>query len=146
MLNMTSIQHLVEEYARYASEEINQELNLQPGYNQTHGNRCDKLTLGVMQALQVGGFGVRRELHADAGGNWHYLLAHADIDTAPTDTDLISDLNPWQWRGYGTGILHAPRDEVMNRLQAEGAPTFFVALRSVRSIAQAHDTRRNPFS
>lgn len=142
---MTSIEEQVRQYALYAAEELNEAMGLAPGYDQTRGNRCDKLTFGVMQALQSQGLVLRRELHKDDAGNWHYLLAHEVPDATPTNADLISDLNPWQWRDYGGGILHAPREEVMARLRDEGAPAHFVALRSIATIAERHDTRPNPF-
>lgn len=144
---MNGLRDLVEELSRHASADLNESLGLSPGYDQTQGNRCDVLTYDVMKALQGRGMPVRRELHMDkAQQYWHYVLAHQPPNIEPAEDDLLSSLNPWQWRDYGGGILHMPRDQLMDVLREEGAPEFFVALHSVQTITRAHDDRQNPFS
>lgn len=144
---MSLLKHSIEHHLSEASAGINTMLNLPPNYDQTRGNRCDLLTQAVMnRMLHIEGIALRRELHQDADGNWHYILAHEPIDAKPMDTDLMSDLNPWQWRGSGRGMLHLPRNELMLQLQENGAPEHFVALRSIDTITTTHDLRRNPYS
>ena len=141
---MTQLETKMRSLARDIGAEVNQQLGLPHYYDQSKGNRCDLLTLHAFEALEFRGDAVRRELHEDGHGNWHYLLAHGPVDAEPTDSDLMSDMNPWQWRETGGGILHAPRDEVMEQLRAAGAPDFFVALRSLETITKSHDTLKNP--
>ncbi len=142
---MTVTQGLMQEFARYASEDLNKNMGLPAGYDQSMGNRCDILTYDVMEAMKHRSVLLRRELHQDEDGNWHYLLANEPRYCEPTDDDLVTDLNPWQWRTYGGGILHAPRAELMQALNEAGAPDTFVALRSMATITKIHDTRINPF-
>jgi hypothetical protein len=139
------MKQLVEEFARYAAEDLNESLGLAPGYDQTKGNRCDRLTLQVAQALGQRGILLRRELHMDANEQWHYVLAHQRPDAEPTEDDLLSSLNPWQWRSYGGGILHMPRAEMQETLVQAGAPESFVALHSLGTIVRPHDMRAHPF-
>jgi hypothetical protein len=94
--------------------------------------------------LAKGGLIVRRELHFDENDNWHYLLAHAAIDATPTDDDIISDLNPWQWRDFGGGILHGSRQDVMETLRTAGAPENVIALRGLHTIRAQHHIYKNP--
>lgn len=103
----------------------------------SHSHQCQPLSHHMLQALQHRGYELRRELHQDETGNWHYLLAHGD---EPADDELVTDLNPWQYTADSrlTGPLHAPRSEVMARLQQEQAPEFFVALRGLATIVKAH--------
>lgn len=111
------------------------------------GNRCDLLTLAVMNRIgREEGALLRRELHQNENGDWHYILAHEPTDAKPTNDDLMSDLNPWQWGGRGRGLLHMQRGELMDFLSSRGAPDHFVALRAVETIVKAHDTRANPFT
>ena len=76
--------------------------------------------------------------------NWHYILRHDSSE--PTDADMVSSLNPWQGRAYGGGILHAPRNEVIDMLRAEGMSESFVALHSLETIVKRHDESMNPFT
>lgn len=141
---MSVTENLMQEFARYAAEDLNTNMGLPLGYDQSKGNRCDILTYDVMEAMKHRGMFVRRELHEDDAGNWHYILAHASRTVEPTDDDLLTDLNPWQWRSHGGGLLHAPRAELMQQLNEAGAPDTFVALRSIATITRLHDTRINP--
>lgn len=134
--------NLISELTRYSAEQLNGELGLHPSYDQTKGNRCDRLTLDVMTALRNRGMEVRRELHRD-GANWHYMLSHGHDE--PSETGLVSSLNPWQGRAYGGDILHAPRNEVLDILRSEGMSETFVALHSLETIVKTHDEAKHPF-
>lgn len=140
----TMLHETVDGLAVWAAEDLNERLSFPYGTDQTAGNRCDALTLDVMTALVNRGESVRRELHVDDERRWHYLLAHRTIDEVPRDDDIVSDLNPWQWRGSGGQILHGHRGDVMEQLVAAGAPDFFVALRGLETISIAHDVRKYP--
>lgn len=144
---MSPLKNSVEQHLTEASVGINTMLGLPHNYDQTRGNRCDLLTQAVMnRMLRIEGIALRRELHQDTDGNWHYILAHEPLDAEPTDTDLMSDLNPWQWGGSGRGMVHLPRHELMDYLGEKGAPEHFIALRSTATVTKAHDVRRNPFT
>ena len=134
---------LLTDLARHSAEALNDELGLPRHYDQTKGNRCDRLTLDVSEALQNRGVHVRRELHMDDEGNWHYVLSHDH--NPPSKTGLITSLNPWQGREYGGNILHAPRDEVMDMLRDGGMSDSFVALHSLETIVKQHDVAKHPF-
>ncbi len=136
----------VEQCAREVTEGLNQERNLPLNYDQTKGNLCHLLTYYAFGRLTRIGLVLRRELHIDDAANWHYLLVHDSPEIAPTDTDIVSDLNPWQWRDYGSGILHGPRHEVINTLRENGAPENVVALRGLRTISNPHHMQLNPFT
>lgn len=107
-------------------------------------NMCHLLTYVVMEALNLRGLPVQREYHSDYLGNWHYVIAHKELKT-PSDDDVITDLNPWQWRQNGGEILHGTRSDVMRLLKTAGAPEFFVALRGIETITLPHDTRKYPY-
>lgn len=141
---MTQLKHTMRSLAHHAGEEINEQLGLPIGYDQSRGNRCDLLTYHVLRALEYREMEVRRELHMNENGSWHYILAHAHAEAEPTETDLMSDLNPWQGRDFSRGMLHLPRAELMEQLRVSGANESFVALRSLSTIVRAHDTRLNP--
>lgn len=134
---------LLSDFARHSAEALNEELGLPPHYDQTKGNRCDRLTLDVMVGLRNRGLFVRRELHMDEDENWHYVLSHGHDE--PSETGLITSLNPWQGRAYGGGILHAPRNEVLEMLQDGGMSDSFVALHSLATIVKEHDESKHPF-
>ena len=106
----------------------------------SHSHQCQPMSFHMMQALTNRGHVLRRELHQDENGNWHYLLAHTKEDADPTEHDLVTDLNPWQYTADAkvSGPLHARRDEIMDRLRLEQAPEFFVALRGLETIVQTH--------
>lgn len=107
----------------------------------SHNNRCNYMTLELYNALTAREYVCRRELHVD-GDAWHYLIAHAAPDTEPSQQDIITDLNPWQFedRPTHTGYLHDPRLAVQIVLAEAGAPPWFVGLRGVASIVEAHTT------
>lgn len=133
----------LQDLARHSAQALNKELGLPLEYDQTKSNRCDRLTLDVMEALRNRGVFVRRELHMDEDENWHYVLSHGHDE--PSETGLITSLNPWQGRAYGGNILHAPRHEVIDTLLANGMPDSFVALHSLKTIVKQHDEAKHPF-
>ena len=112
--------------------------------DQSHSNQCQPLTFDLMIALQNRGFPVRRELHKDDNGNWHYILAHADSNSIPSDNDMMTDVNPWQWTAdmKYKGPLHATREDVMAALERAGAPDYFIALRSLETIVKSHEPQK----
>ena len=133
---------LVTELARYASAEVNETLGLNLWHDQTRGNRCDLLTLYVLQALARRGItDVCREFHKDQEtSDWHYLLAYKLPEEAPSSGDMITDLNPWRGceSSSATGILHATREEVMWRIKSADVPPSQVRLRSTDTILKLH--------
>jgi hypothetical protein len=133
----TELSPLMHELSWHAGEDLRQQKGL-PN-DQSNGNRCDVLTYSVMEALQFRGLPIRRELHTDEYKNWHYLLAHALPDTEPSYYDVVTDLNPWQWRAQGGPIIHGTREEVMEKMRFTGAPDFVVALRGLETIYKPHD-------
>ncbi|MDQ5958764.1 MAG: hypothetical protein QG562_583 [Patescibacteria group bacterium] len=137
---------LVKLHAHDVAEALNAERNLQLGYDQTRGNLCHLLTYYVFERLKIEGLVARRELHMDANRVWHFLIAHSDANATPTESDIISDLNPWQGHYSGTGILHGSRSYVIDTLRTRGLPESHIALRGLKTIKVAHDLRLNPFS
>ena len=114
------------------------EFGLAPGTDVSHSNKCHTLTLDLMNELQRSGYPIRRELHMDAIGNWHYIVAHSEDD--PTDQDIITDMNPWFYsdNDAATGLLHGERTEVMDILRDSGVHAGFIALRSLATIILPH--------
>ena len=104
----------------------------------THSTKCHTLTKDLMTSLQNEGFPVRRELHMDEQGRWHYIIAHS-TDSA-SDLDTITDMNPWFSSDIDehTGLLHGQRLEVMDTLLQKGMQPEFVALRSLSTIVLPH--------
>lgn len=141
----SALQKIVEEHTRLVSCGINEELGLPHGYDQTIGNRCDLLTYYVLALLYKDGLVARRELHFDQEKNWHFLIAHA-VTAKPSENDVISDLNPWQWRNHGGGILHGTRNEVIKMLGTQGAPESFIALRGLETLYSPHHEPINPYA
>jgi hypothetical protein len=81
-----------------------------------------------------------------SNGIWHFLIAHAGPEAAPSEDDLVSDLNPWQFMPERPviGALHGPRAAVEKRLQLEGAPDWFISLRGLWTIRELHTNARKP--
>lgn len=104
-------------------------------------NQCHNLTYELGEALENRDVMFRRELHqSPENRTWHFVIAHANRDEEPSEDDMITDLNPWQFkpnRGQ-TGWLHLPRHELQATLEADGAPEYFVALRGVATITDLH--------
>lgn len=125
-----------------------QENSPHPRMNPAASNQCHVLTRQLRGALDHRGIQTRREFHKLPLENvWHFVIAHSAIDTPPSDDDLITDLNPWQFMERAPAhytFLHAPRGEVMERLRQEGAPDYFVALCGLETIVHAHTDMSHP--
>jgi hypothetical protein len=104
----------------------------------SHSDKCHTLTQDLMTGLQEMEIPVRRELHVDEYGNWHYIIAHSTENA--TDFDTITDMNPWFSTGVTdrSGLLHGQRLEVMDTLLQVGLHPTFVALRSLTTIVIPH--------
>jgi hypothetical protein len=143
---MTELAVAVQELATVVYAENVVALSMPPHTDLSRGNRCDRLTLDMLAALDTQGFDVRRELHQTPDGLWHYMIAHAAPDAAPSQRDVVTDLNPWQ---YGnpkrTGLLHGERTDVQVALAEAGAPAWFVSLRGIATIVTPHTTQLTPF-
>ncbi|HEV7453881.1 MAG TPA: hypothetical protein VGO07_01335 [Candidatus Saccharimonadales bacterium] len=129
-------------------EVTKEQLSMHPYADMSRSNRCHNLTLNLLRALDGRHIEARRELHKTSGGLWHYVIAHAPISAPPTETDIITDLNPWQFddNPSHSGLLHAERHEVQAVLATEGAPEWFVSLRGLSTIAEAHTEVLTPFA
>jgi len=137
---------IIHELARHAEAEVNEQTGAPYWQDQSSGNQCHQLTHLVATTLKNRGYDVGRELHRDDLENWHYLLRHNAADSVPTNDDLITDLNPWQWAkdlSKGKGLLHGTRAEVMETLYHAGAPDFFIALRSLSTVVKSHEPHLN---
>jgi hypothetical protein len=125
-------------------------------WDMSQSNQCHQLTLGMLGILEANREPARREMHELGTGSWwHFVIAHGDVTAAPSDDDIITDLNPWQYNVEGwesdqriaaadEGYLHGPRGMVMERLAKAGAPEWFVGLRGLATITEAHTTELTP--
>lgn len=142
---MTKLEQTIRELTPHLYEEHREMLRFPLGFDMAHSNQCQHLTFDMMEALQHRDLPVRREYHRDEDGFWHYLLAHPlDIGTPPAESDIVTDLNPWQYTGdYRlAGPIHAPRHELMQVLRQSKAPEWFVALRSLETVIAPHQQHR----
>lgn len=135
----------IQECLNTVSTGLISELRLPPSIDLTKSNLCHLLTKYTANLLRNNGLPVLRELHGDSYGNWHFILNHEGPNTAPSDDNLITNLNPWQWGGSGTGILHGTRGEVMDALSKYGAPNHFIALRGLDTIIKHNTDKLNPY-
>jgi hypothetical protein len=97
--------------------------------------------------LRNQGIESRREFHRNTENIWHFVIAHAALDATPSYDDLVTDLNPWQFMNRAPehmSFLHAPRSEVMERLEGYGAPDYYVALRGLDTIVHTHTDVMQP--
>jgi hypothetical protein len=141
----SSLNNLIDELSREATREVNLRQGQPEWKDQSGGNQCHALTFHVMDAMRRRFQPVRRELHRDEYGNWHYMLVHEAMDADPTDNDLVTDFNPWQWKHDRTakGLIHAPRNELIERLRHEDAPEYVIALRGLDTITKHHEPNMN---
>lgn len=141
---MTTLKNMVNELIPSLYEERAEAMGRPAWIDLSHSHQCQPLTFDLMTALHNRGVVVRRELHKDDAGNWHYLLAHSDIDSRPSKDDIVTDVNPWQWTDDTKykGPLHASREEVMDVLHDAGAPAFFIALRSLQTVVKSHQPQK----
>jgi hypothetical protein len=123
------------------------EFQMRPDTDMSRSTKCHTMTLDMLRHLESGNIAVRRELHVTAKGLWHFVLAHTELDAEPTDSDIITDLNPWIFnpdKRYA-GPLHAPRDEMQRTLYEAGAPASWIALHGLETVAVAHTKALTPF-
>ena len=141
MIDYEAHRHAVEQVVPDMFEAMAQDL---PQTNLAASNQCEMLTKGLYIALTNQGFDIKREYHEDNDGIFHYVINHQPEAEAPREEDVITDLNPWQFmtdhlpsRVTHT-YLHGTRQEVMERLEKEGAPDYFIALRGLATVTKAH--------
>jgi hypothetical protein len=143
---MDTLEVAVNELAPQVFAATIEALDLPFNTDMTRSNRCDRLTLEMYSALGAQGLEARRELHRTADGLWHYVIAHASPDAEPSQQDIVSDFNPWQWGAtHRSGVLHGKRLAVQETLGEAGAPAWFVSLRGIATIVEAHTLKLNPF-
>ncbi len=142
---MTELSPQFRNYAAAAQEDVNMILERPTGTDQSAGSRCDVLTRSFQLRAKANGILLRRELHRNEDGEWHYLIVHDDPESSPTEEDVITDLNPWQFsRGrIQEGPLHGPRHEVIDMLRTRGAWDRVLALRGLSTIVMPHDDNPN---
>lgn len=146
---MSEIHHVVDEIIPPMYQDIKTDFDMPPTSNLAASNQCHVLSKGLWIALNSRKIESRREYHKTPNeAPWHFMIAHTPIDAEPSDDDLITDLNPWHYMNGRAPInysyLHAPRGEVMERLRAEGAPEYIVALRGLSTIVRAHTEVAHP--
>lgn len=110
------------------------------------GNLCHLLTRELFVVLDSRGVECRRELHRTESGMWHFVIAHAGVEARPCQKDVITDLNPWQFKQDNSGgsYLHGERLWLQVQLLEAGAPAEFAALRGIATIVEAHRTDLMP--
>lgn len=111
------------------------------GTDLSRSNLCNVLSFELQTALASRKLESRREHHHTGNTAWHYLVAHAGIDEPPSPYDIITDLNPWRFEGCPEakrGFLHGQRQEVQSILEQAGAPEWYVSLRGISTIIEAH--------
>lgn len=122
--------------------DLRERLRLPLNTNMASSNQCHVLTKGLSTALSLRGIEHRREYHETPDDDpFHFVIAHTPRDSDPSDSDLITDLNPWQFLPSASvhhTYIHAPRHELMQRLADAGAPDYFIALRGLETIVHAH--------
>ena len=112
-------------------------------------HQCDPLSRNLFEAFANRRMTARRELHTiptPDGPMWHFMVAHADPGDEPALSDLVTDLNPWQFREPTPTLsyIHATREELMSTLAEQGAPEWFVSLRGIQTIKERHTLSSQP--
>lgn len=148
---MSEIRRVVDEIVPLLYEGVITDFRMPAGTNLAASNQCHVLTKELFEGLQHRRIQARREFHQLPDEMpWHFVIAHTPLDAEPTEDDIITDLNPWQFMNGKTPAnytyLHAPRGEVMERLQDEGAPEYIVALRGLSTIVHSHTEVMTPKS
>jgi hypothetical protein len=118
-----------------------QEFGFHSSTDMSRSTKCHTMTLDLLKHLRSGGMHIRREFHRTPAGMWHYVLAHAAVGAQPSEEDVITDLNPWNYSPGGeayTGYLQGPRYEVEASLRMAGAPEEHIALRGLSTLVAAH--------
>ena len=136
---MTNIHKVVNEIVPAMYQDFGQDYPL--NYNFASSNKCQPLSKALWLALRQRDIQARREYHEAPNGDWHYLIAHASLDAEPHDDDIITDLNPWQFKNGSAPFnqfLHGPRQQVIAELEQGGASEHVRSLRALSTIAIAH--------
>ena len=143
----SSVEAIVSEIVPFIYEDTRERLSLPPHTDVSRSNHCHSLTRSLHEALVSRDLEARRELHHTPDGFWHYVIAHAPRDAEPSETDIITDLNPWQFSGgkQRSGYLHTERSSVQEVLAAAEAPEWFISLRGIETIIEAHTDDLHPF-
>lgn len=123
------------------------QLAMPAGINMAETNQCHYLTLNLYHALEGRSLPARRESHFinQEEPLWHYVIAH-EMGSIPTDEDIITDLNPWQFDAKNSHrtFLHGERGAVQEVLRHSGAPEWFISLRGLATIADTHTEKLMP--
>lgn len=135
---MNTTEAIINEIVPDLYEACREELGAYPYTDLSGSNQCHILTRELYTALKNRGIESRRELHQIPDGRWHFVIAHTPIDQAPSQADVITDLNPWQYNGGHNGYLHADRLWIQKKLGYANAPAWFVSLRGVATITKPH--------
>ncbi|MBC7512233.1 hypothetical protein H7142_01055 [Candidatus Saccharibacteria bacterium] len=138
---MTEIRQIVADIVPGMYDSIAADFHYPPGTNLAGSNQCHVLSKGLWIALKNRGIETRRERHEAENGDWHYLIAHAPVDAEPSDEDVITDLNPWQFMDrppLNLGYLHGTRDKVTDIMESHGASQHARSLRLLSTLSIAH--------
>lgn len=138
---MTEIRQIVADIVPGMYDSIAHDFHYPLGTNLAGSNQCHVLSKGLWIALNNRGIETRRERHEAENGDWHYLIAHAPVDAEPSDEDVITDLNPWQFMPsppLNLGHLHGTRAEVTGTIEQHGASNHVQSLRLLRTLVLAH--------
>lgn len=144
---MTELRHVVADIVPQLYDSVATDFQYPPGMNPAGSNQCHVLSKGLWIALNNRGIETRRERHVAENGDWHYLLAHSAIDSEPSDHDIITDLNPWQFMprpDSSLGHLHGTRAEVTGAMEARGASSHVRSLRLLSTLTLAHTVELMP--
>lgn len=138
---MTELRRTIDDIVPNLYDSVASDFQYPPGVNLAGSNQCHVLSKGLWLALDARGIRSRRELHQDDEGLWHYVVAHTPLDAQPSEDDIVTDLNPWQFMDRPPlhyTYLHESRQDLMDRLASEGAPDYFVALRGLATVVMPH--------
>ncbi len=144
---MTELRHVVADIVPHLYDSVATDFHFPSGTNLAGSNQCHVLSKGLWIALNNRGIETRRERHEAQNGDWHYLLAHAPVDSEPSENDVITDLNPWQFMSRpdsSLGHLHGTRQEVTNAMEARGASGHVRSLRLLSTLTLAHTVELMP--
>ena len=111
------------------------------GIDLSQSDRCHALTLDMWRIMDTAGVPARREFYY-RDGHLHFNIVHASPDALPSENDVITNLNPWQWTPdlVRTGYLHGPRHEVIQALRVAGVDEKYIALQRAETAILPHCT------
>ncbi len=141
---MSNIHQVVNEIVPAMYQDVGQLYPL--GYNLASSNQCHVLSKGLWLALRQRDIEARREYHEAPNGDWHYFIAHTPLDAEPQEDDIITDLNPWQFKSGSAPFnqfLHGPRQQVIAELEQAGASSHVRSLRALSTVALSHHEHIN---